>query len=105
MVHTPMEGLRVEDLGTHVAVPSSARLLAEYGADVIKVESLIGDDWRRSGLNVGLCIDDFSNTVFTIQNNAEGFATLLQTIRCCARPEDKIKVGLEATGHYSYNIL
>ena len=24
--------------------------------------------------------------VFTIQNNAEGFDTLLQTIRCCARP-------------------
>jgi len=43
--------------------------------------------------------------VFTIQNNAEGFDTLLQTIRRCSRPADKIKVGLEATGHYSYNIL
>ena len=43
--------------------------------------------------------------VFTIPNNAEGFDMLLQTIRRCARPEDKIKVGLEATGHYSYNIL
>lgn len=43
--------------------------------------------------------------VFTIQNNAEGFDTLLQTIRRCTRPTDKIKVGLEATGHYSYNIL
>ena len=43
--------------------------------------------------------------VFTIQNNADGFGTLLQTIRRCARPEDKIKAGLEATGHYSYNIL
>ena len=43
--------------------------------------------------------------VFTIPNNAEGFDTLLQTIRRCARPADKIKVGLEATGHYSYNIL
>ena len=43
--------------------------------------------------------------VFTIANNAEGFETLLQTIRRCSRPEDKIKVGLEATGHYSYNIL
>ena len=43
--------------------------------------------------------------VFTITNNAEGFDTLLQTIRGCTRPEDKIKVGLEATGHYSYNIL
>ena len=43
--------------------------------------------------------------VFTIQNNAEGFDALLQTIRRCTRPENKIKVGLEATGHYSYNIL
>ena len=43
--------------------------------------------------------------VFTIPNNAEGFATMLQTIRRCTRPADKIKVGLEATGHYSYNIL
>ena len=42
---------------------------------------------------------------FTIQNNAEGFDTLLQTIRLCTRPQDIIKVGLEATGHYSYNIL
>ena len=43
--------------------------------------------------------------VFTIPNNAEGFDTLLQTILRCTRPKDKIKVGLEATGHYSYNIL
>ena len=43
--------------------------------------------------------------VFTIPNNLEGFGTLLQTIRRCTRPADKIKVGLEATGHYSYNIL
>ena len=43
--------------------------------------------------------------VFTIPNNAEGFGTLLQTIRSCTHPADKIMVGLEATGHYSYNIL
>ena len=43
--------------------------------------------------------------VFTIANNREGFETLLQRIHSCACPTDKIKVGLEATGHYSYNIL
>ena len=43
--------------------------------------------------------------VFTIPNNNEGFAALLQTLRSCSVPTDKIKVGLEATGHYSYNIL
>ena len=43
--------------------------------------------------------------VFTVANNREGFETLLQRIRSCTHPSDKIKVGLEATGHYSYNIL
>ena len=43
--------------------------------------------------------------VFTIANNREGFETLLKTLRSCTCPEDSIKVGLEATGHYSYNIL
>ena len=35
----------------------------------------------------------------------DGFQSLLQKIRSCTSPQDKIKVGLEATGHYSYNIL
>ena len=43
--------------------------------------------------------------VFEIPNNRDGFETLLHRIRSCTRPADKIKVGLEATGHYSYNIL
>ena len=43
--------------------------------------------------------------VFTIPNSIDGFHCLLQRIRNCTSPQDKIKVGLEATGHYSYNIL
>ena len=43
--------------------------------------------------------------IFTIPNSREGFETLLRRIRSCASSSDKIKVGLEATGHYSYNIL
>ncbi len=43
--------------------------------------------------------------VFTIPNNREGFEALLSRIRSCATPLDKIKAGLEATGHYSCNIL
>ena len=43
--------------------------------------------------------------VFTISNNMDGFNTLLEKIQTCTSPQDKIKVGLEATGHYSYNIL
>ena len=43
--------------------------------------------------------------VFTISNNMDGFNILLEKIRICTSPQDKIKVGLEATGHYSYNLL
>ena len=43
--------------------------------------------------------------VFTIPNNMDGFHCLLQKIQACAAPQDKIKVGLEATGHYSCNLL
>ena len=43
--------------------------------------------------------------VFTIPNSQEGFNTLLDKLRVCSAPQDSIKVGLEATGHYSYNIL
>lgn len=44
--------------------------------------------------------------VFTVSNSKEGFEHLLQTINTCTGiGNSKIKVGLEATGHYSYNLL
>ena len=43
--------------------------------------------------------------VFTIPNNMEGFNILLEKIRDCTAPQGKIRVGLEVTGHYSYNPL
>jgi len=43
--------------------------------------------------------------VFTIPNSMDGFNHLLQKIQACAAEQDKVKVGLEATGHYNYNLL
>ncbi len=43
--------------------------------------------------------------VFTIQNDQIGFNLLFQTLQSVAPDLSKVKVGLEATGHYSYNIL
>ena len=42
---------------------------------------------------------------FTISNNREGFEFLFQRIQSVADDFSKVKVGLEATGHYSYNLL
>ena len=42
---------------------------------------------------------------FTILNNLNGFEILYQKILSVETDFSKIKVGLEATGHYSYNLL
>ena len=42
---------------------------------------------------------------FTIQNSRAGFDQLFARIQSVSSDISKIKVGLEATGHYSYNIL
>lgn len=42
---------------------------------------------------------------FTITNNLDGFNELYQKIESVMEDVTKVKVGLEATGHYSYNLL
>lgn len=41
-----LEGLRVVELATHIAAPAAGGMLAEWGADVIKVENPQGDPMR-----------------------------------------------------------
>ncbi len=43
--------------------------------------------------------------VFTIPNDQIGFNLLFQKLQSVASDLGKVKVGLEATGHYSYNLL
>ena len=45
----PLEGIKVVELSGFVAAPSCAKILADMGADVIKIETMNGDPWRVVG--------------------------------------------------------
>ena len=49
---SPLEGLRLLDLGRYQAGPRCALMFARMGAEVIKVESITGDESRRNGPRV-----------------------------------------------------
>ena len=42
----PLEGIKVVDLSTYIAAPSTAKMLCDMGAEVIKVETFSGDGQR-----------------------------------------------------------
>ena len=66
--HKPLEGVKVVELASFVAAPTAGRMMAEMGADVIRVESTAGDPWRFYGANCGLPITDEENPLFDIYN-------------------------------------
>jgi crotonobetainyl-CoA:carnitine CoA-transferase CaiB-like acyl-CoA transferase len=50
----PFDGLKVIDCASFIAAPVAATMLADLGADVIKIEPPEGDPYRRTYLTVGL---------------------------------------------------
>ncbi len=50
----PLDGIRVLELGNYIAAPTAGRLLADFGAEVIKVERpRTGDELRNWRLYSG----------------------------------------------------
>ena len=53
----PLEGINVVELGVWVAGPATGGILADWGADVVKIEPPSGDPARLFGRMLGLDID------------------------------------------------
>jgi len=53
----PLEGIKVVELGVWVAGPAAGGILADWGADVVKIEPPTGDPARLFGRMLGLDID------------------------------------------------
>lgn len=68
----PLKGIRVVELSIFVAAPVCARLLADMGAEVIKVEHPNGDGWRYRALNYKPDVyNEQHNPVFDIYNSGK----------------------------------
>ena len=65
----PLAGVNVVELGVWVAGPAAAGILADWGADVVKIEPPSGDPARRFGTMLGLDID--VNPPFELDNRSK----------------------------------
>lgn len=62
----PLDGIRIIDLTAMISGPLATMMLADQGAEVIKVENPAGGDFTRSAANrQGICRRCISTTTVT----------------------------------------
>jgi len=68
----PLEGIKVIELADYVSAPVCCRLLADLGAEVIKIERETGNVWRVTGKSfVPKRFSDQENPVYDIYNTGK----------------------------------
>ena len=73
----PLKGLKVVDLTTFLATPTTGRILGEWGADVINVEAFKGDPCRvNQAVVFGMPSSDEENLAFDVANFHKRFVAL-----------------------------
>ncbi len=75
-----LAGIKVVEMSTFVAAPACNKALADWGAEVIKVESPFGDPMRYTGGDNKMPIDPHENPGFDQENtNKKGVSVNLKT--------------------------
>lgn len=72
----PLSGIKVVDLTTYLAAPTTCRVLGEWGAEIIKVEAPKGDPARGQGAVFNMPFTDDENLAFDVANMNKRFVTL-----------------------------
>lgn len=67
----PLEGVKVIEYANFVAAPICGRLLADWGAEVIKIEPTFGDTMRFVGIQWCFPTDEKENPMFEIENSGK----------------------------------
>lgn len=76
----PLEGVKVVEMATFIAVPAVGRILADLGAEVVKIEAAKGDNLRYTAPNEGRPSDPHEDTNFDLENaNKKGIIVDLRT--------------------------
>jgi len=75
----PLKGVKVIDLTYFIAGPGTAKILADWGADVIKVEPSFGDPGRTTGKPMCMACEEDNNVLYNIYNgNKRGLSLNLK---------------------------
>ncbi|MDB5446808.1 MAG: L-carnitine dehydratase/bile acid-inducible protein, partial [Phenylobacterium sp.] len=112
----PLQGVKVLDLGAVLMAPYAAQWLADFGADVIKVEPPAGDTTRRIGPRVEpdmaaiyLAANRNKRSIVLDLKTLEGRAALLRLVDQTDilvhnnRPQKMLALGLDADALLSRN--
>lgn len=76
----PLSGVKVVEMATFIAVPAVGRILADMGAQVVKIESAKGDNLRFTAPNEGRPLDPHEDTNFDLENaNKQGIVLDLRS--------------------------
>lgn len=72
----PLSGVKVVDLTTYLAAPTTVRVMGEWGADLIKIEAIKGDPAREQGSVFNMPYSNEENLAFDVANTNKRFITI-----------------------------
>ncbi|MBM4202947.1 MAG: hypothetical protein FJ194_02190 [Gammaproteobacteria bacterium] len=106
----PLHGIRVVEIATIIAAPFGASLLAELGADVIKVEPIGGDPYRGLAGGIGACRVNLGKRSICVDlKHPDGQAVVRELLRDSDvlihnfRPGVPEKLGIDAATLHAIN--